>query len=199
MAGLIAATAAIRCGYFSANNGAPYPPIEMPHGADPRGRPTEAHALAHRDELVGDHRHGVVAGVGIPIAAASIDRHHRHGGQRSAVDVEGDRLGGRHPGDRGRVVPSEPVEHDHQRQLIAQPVPRRNGQRVADHPATGPRVEAARVGRAEPGERQRRSGNGARAIQLIELLLSREHPVGDELDCAGTCRPPRQMPRRGRP
>ena len=60
------------------------------------------------------HLHGVVVGVGIPVTAASVDRHDGHRRQRAAIDDEGHGLIRSHATQRVGVVAAFAVQHDNQ-------------------------------------------------------------------------------------
>ena len=123
--------------------------------------------------------------MGVPVAPATVDRHHRHRWQRNTVHVERHRLGRRHAGQCVRVIPSEPVEHHDQGQWIPPWVPRRIGDRVAHPRVAGLGEEGTGLrhtgGRVDEGRRAHR----ARTVQRIEGLLPRANPVRDQLGTGG--------------
>ncbi len=155
------------------------------HGADALRCPPEVQRLAHRDQLPDHHLHRVVMGMRVPVAAAAVDGHHGHRRQRDAVDLERDGLRRRHGGQRVRVVGAEAVEHDDERQGVARMVTRRPGDGVADRTVAGPREEGPGPRGAWFAEAQRRCGDRARPVELVELLFPRKDAVLDQLEPGG--------------
>ena len=152
--------------------------------APPRFR-HQAAAPAQRDHLVGEHRLRVVARVRIPVAGAAVDRHQRHRGQRRAADPERQRPGRRQAEQRADVAAAVAVEHDHQRQFRARPVPGRVADRVADGAVPGRRVERAGHLRARRGVgRQVGGGHRARTVERVERALARQVAAADQLGAA---------------
>lgn len=166
MAGLIAATAETRPGLRSVTARGD------PHHQYLLGRASQPALLAHRDELVDDHGHRIVARMGIPVAVATVDRDQCHGVGQTAVESEGDCLSRRHPEKGAGVVVAVPVQHHHQRESLTWMVPGRIGDRVAHVAAASLGVEAAAEGRAERCEGHCRRRHGTCSVESVEQLLA---------------------------
>jgi hypothetical protein len=102
-------------GVFLCHEQGTVPTHRNTHDAQLLRMTTESTCLAHGDQLVDHHSHGIVSRVGVPIPSPAVRRHHGHGGKRTAVHMQGKCLWERQSGQRISVVGPVTVERDDER------------------------------------------------------------------------------------